>query len=72
MDEESREPLPPEIARAAVEALTRMANLMSRESDVCMHCGQPVTKLVQVGRCVHAEPCGCRLWQGTVPEAWRP
>ncbi len=41
-----------------------------RETDVCFTCGKQVTKLTQVGRCVYAS-CGCRQFQGTVPDAWR-
>lgn len=42
-----------------------------RETENCPHCGQHVTSLRQVGRCVYASPCNCRVWQGKVPEAWR-
>lgn len=35
-------------------------------SDVCPHCDTPITSKRQVGRCVYADPCGCRLYQGTV------
>lgn len=41
-----------------------------RETDICPNCDKAVTALEQIGRCVYAEPCGCRLWQGTIPEAW--
>ena len=34
-------------------------------SGKCPHCHQPMTKR-QVGRCVYAEPCGHRLYQGKV------
>ena len=30
----------------------------------CPRCQQPLTGEKQVGPCVYAEPCGCRLWQG--------
>ena len=30
----------------------------------CPHCGRPLTRKVQVGRCVYGEPCGHRLYQG--------
>ncbi len=33
-------------------------------SDVCPHCGTKIESKKQVGRCVYAEPCGCRLYQG--------
>lgn len=70
-DDDTDRALPPEVAKAAIQALTRMANLMSGNADVCMHCGAKVSRLVQVGRCVVAEPCGCRQYQGTVPERWK-
>lgn len=57
-----------ELIRRAVEAF---AALIARRSDVCPHCGQHVTALEQVGRSVYARPCGCRQYQGTVPEAWK-
>ena len=47
-----------------------MTNLMQRKSDVCYQCGKQVTQLDKVGRCVYARPCGCRLWQGSVPKEW--
>jgi hypothetical protein len=34
----------------------------------CVACEQPFTQLAQVGRCVYAEPCGHRQWQGFIPE----
>jgi hypothetical protein len=39
------------------------------QSGLCPHCRQPVQKQVQVGRCVYAEPCGHRLWQGEANQA---
>lgn len=53
------------------EALTRMAAFMAHDTDLCPNCNQVVTELRQVGRSVYAYPCGHRLWQGTVPEAWK-
>lgn len=44
---------------AAVEAyLTKLA------SNICPQCDAPVERKNQVGRCVYAEPCGHRLYQG--------
>jgi hypothetical protein len=31
---------------------------------ICPHCKTPVQHEQQVGRCVYARPCGCRLRQG--------
>ena len=38
----------------------------SVEGNVCCVCGGTITKKVQVHRCVYAEPCGHRLYQGTI------
>jgi hypothetical protein len=35
--------------------------------NICHVCNGEVTKKVQVGRCVYAEPCGHRLYQGVIP-----
>ena len=53
------------------EALTKMAMLMKRETDQCMRCSSTVQAMEKIGRCVYARPCGCRLWQGTIPDAWK-
>jgi hypothetical protein len=42
----------------AAQFLTRLA------TGICTVCGGQVTKEVQVGRCVYAEPCGHRMRQG--------
>jgi hypothetical protein len=34
------------------------------ENDICPRCGVRIEQKNQVGRCVYAEPCGCRLYQG--------
>lgn len=39
------------------------------ESNICPHCDTPITSKRQVGRCVYAEPCGCRLYQGRLTAA---
>jgi hypothetical protein len=62
----------PETAKAVGEAMTRMFELMSHKTDLCFRCGKQVTSMQKIGRCVYARPCGCRLWQGTVPAAWKP
>lgn len=50
--------------------LKRTFELAKRTSDICPHCGQQVTSMEQVGRSVYLS-CGCRLYQGSVPEAWK-
>lgn len=49
--------------RAAADA-SIAAFVNDLADDICPHCKTPVTKQVQVGRCVYAEPCGHRLFQG--------
>lgn len=39
------------------------------KANICPHCKAPITKKVQVGQCVYAEPCGCRLYQGRLAGA---
>lgn len=53
-----------------LEFLRKLAEFSERKTDVCPRCGHKVTELRQVGRSVYAS-CGCRLWQGFVPEAWK-
>jgi hypothetical protein len=36
------------------------------EDGLCPHCKEPMVKQKQIGRCVFADPCGCRLYQGKV------
>ena len=33
-------------------------------NNICPFCGVAITRRVQVGRCVYAEPCNHRLYQG--------
>jgi hypothetical protein len=42
-----------------------------REREDCYTCKEKVESLEQIGRCTYARPCGHRLWQGKVPDAWR-
>lgn len=56
--------------RAVSQFLEGIEALSSGKSDVCPHCGKQITSMRQVRRCVYAS-CGCRLWQGTIPQRWR-
>jgi len=49
-----------EIGAAVREVEERMA------AGLCVYCGAPIAKAIQVGRCVYAEPCGHRQGQWTV------
>jgi len=53
------------------EFLENLAIFSARETENCIICQLPVKVLKQIGRCVYAYPCGCRLWQGKIPEAWK-
>jgi hypothetical protein len=64
---------PEEIAeheRRVQDSVMAFVRLVARETSVCPHCGQRITSMHQVGRCVYGS-CGCRLFQGAVPDAWR-
>ena len=60
-----------EIERSIRDSLEAMASFQNRKTDQCIVCGQPITAMEQVRRCVYAKPCGCRLWQGAIPDAWK-
>jgi|GEM_PF-1080565 len=45
-----------------------VAFLSHLAQGTCPHCGTPVKREKQVGRCVYAEPCGHRLYQGKTRE----
>lgn len=56
--------------RAVNDYLTALSKFESRETENCPHCGKHVDSLRQVSRCVYGS-CGCRMWQGRVPDAWK-
>jgi hypothetical protein len=65
----SEQEIADEVARVqahAVEFLTTLAT-----GKVCPHCKMPITKRYEVGRCVYADPCGCRQYQGRLPKEER-
>lgn len=58
--------LPPE-----VYAFIRAIELISQgQLDICPRCGAKLTSLRQSLRSVYGS-CGCRLYQGRVPEKYR-
>lgn len=59
MEENNLPKLTEEQEKVVAEFLKTLA-----EGKVCPHCKQPIEKREQVGRCVYARPCGCRLYQG--------
>lgn len=52
-------------------ALVRMAGFWGGDSDECPQCGGTIEAAEQVGRCVYARPCGCRVGQGKLPAKWK-
>ena len=65
---------PEEIAeqqRQIAAVFVRMAAFLDGEGDECPHCGAKIESAEQVGRCVYARPCGCRVVQGKLPERWK-
>lgn len=57
--------------KAAINAtIARFNDFEVRKTDACPHCGTTIVSLQQVGRCVYGS-CGCRIWQGTIPPAWK-
>lgn len=53
------------------QTLKAMFGVMAGTSDTCPHCNAPIEQLRQSGKCVYAAPCGCRQYQGTVPDTWK-
>jgi hypothetical protein len=60
-----RDKVPPEVLAVFVATMKVSAG----ELDVCPHCGAKITDMRQIERCVYGG-CGCRLYQGSVPEKW--
>jgi hypothetical protein len=48
--------------------LVKLRNLIieRQEKNQCIHCGMLISDRRQVGRCIYADPCGCRQGQGTL------
>jgi hypothetical protein len=60
-----------EFERAYAKAVSKFADFIIRKTEDCPHCDKHVRRLEQIGRCYYARPCGCRIAQGQIPEAWR-
>lgn len=52
--------------RQVAEAVSKW--LKNFAAGMCPHCGRKIEQKKQVGRCVYAEPCGCRLYQGKLSD----
>ena len=48
-------------------AVSEMAN-GKRDTADCVECGQPLTRLEEVERCVYGRPCNHRQYQGRLPK----
>ena len=57
-----------EIAR---DYFTSVASLLRHDTTHCPRCGALIDHLNQIVHCVYAAPCGCRLWQGSIPKSWQ-
>lgn len=55
-------------AKLAREYIGSLLAFMGGTSDQCLHCQKAISYAVKRGRAVYAYPCGCRLYQGDVPE----
>lgn len=51
--------------------LDNLETFWDRRTTTCPHCKQHVTDCEQVGRCVYARPCGCRVGQGKLHDNWK-
>lgn len=51
--------------------LLNLEKFSKHEIDACPYCGKQVKQMHKIGRCVYSSPCGCRLWQGQIPDAWK-
>lgn len=63
--------LTPEDEQRIALLIENLTKLDAGESDQCPHCGKKIEAMQEVGRCVYLMPCGCRLWQGQIPPAWK-
>lgn len=66
---EAAYPTPEEIEARNANVMQAFAQFQSDlDNDICPHCKTPIQHWQQIGRCVYAEPCGDRLYQGRVPK----
>lgn len=48
--------------------LREMLEIISGKTRLCPRCYEPLGTMVKDGECLYGVPCGCRLWQGELPE----
>lgn len=57
--------------QAVNDFLKRMTDFCEKISKRCPYCEARVNYMRKTGRCVYLYPCGCRLWQGQIPDKWK-
>jgi hypothetical protein len=64
-----RMPTPEETAAHVAKTEAWLAALEAKERrGECVDCGNPIEHAVQIGACMYARPCGCRIGQGNARE----
>lgn len=66
-DEMSQEEKNKQIAAEFFQRFLSVLNVAQGDTDepaICVECGEPITDLEQIGRCVYGNPCGHRQYQG--------
>jgi hypothetical protein len=57
----------PDLSEEDWERVAQMVRQLL-EGSTCPFCQMPITARIQKGRCVYADPCGHRLYQGIIPK----
>jgi hypothetical protein len=58
-----------EVPAEVLAVLVATMKVAEGELDICPRCGAKIPDMRQIGRCTYAG-CGCRLYQGSVPQKW--
>ena len=66
MDETDNQKLYDDIFAKNLRTLEAVFNGLLDGGARCLTCGVEITKVRQVKRCVYAEPCGHRQYQGKI------
>lgn len=65
-------PLTPEEEEAARAFVSALVGTITGKARNCPQCGRYLVDAVKRGRSVYGDPCGCRMYQGDVPEWAKP
>lgn len=58
-------PTEEQVAEMVAESDRMVEEFLARHAaGICPHCDTLIESERQIGRCVYASPCNCRLWQG--------